>query len=156
MLAAALAVLCIGASHAAPPAPTAPAPDFVLKALDGRNHRLSEYRGEPVVLTFWASWCGPCRESLTALATVAQRTSTPALGVNLDNTADRAGSVADSLSLKFPTLVDARHGVARTYDVDRLPLTLLIDRDGAVVATWSGAPVDAVELARQIDLLHHQ
>ncbi|HET9694603.1 MAG TPA: TlpA disulfide reductase family protein [Steroidobacteraceae bacterium] len=132
------------------------AADFVLKATDGRNLRLSEFRGDPVIVTFWGSWCGECRENLVTLDDVAARTSTPVLGVNLDGSAERAASVATSLELRIPTLVDARQVVARAYDVSRLPLTLLIDRDGAVRATWDGVPVPGDDLGRRLDSLRQE
>ena len=139
-------------AFAAPPALDSIAPDFALKGIDGRNLRLSEYRGEPVVLHFWASWCGPCRESVAALDALARRSGTPVLGVNLDG-ADRAAAVAGSLHLTTPTLVDAQQSVARTYDVAKLPLTLLLDAEGHVRASWSGVPADLSELTPQLERL---
>jgi peroxiredoxin len=73
-------------------------------------------------------------------------TVTPVIGVNLDGTLDRAAGVAQSLRLQSPTLVDSQQAVARTYDVAKLPLTLLIDADGTVRAAWSGVVPDLTEL----------
>jgi peroxiredoxin len=149
----ATAALALAPAHAAPPAHASTAPDFVLKGIDGHNLRLSEYRGEPVVLHFWASWCGPCRESAAALDRLAQAEGAAVVGVSLDGSVDRAASVASSLRLTTPTMVDVNQAVARIYDVDKLPLTLLLDRDGAVRGAWSGVPVNLAELTPQLEHL---
>jgi peroxiredoxin len=160
MLAAALAgALLYPLISRAAPAQGAVAPDFVLKDVSGHNLRLSEYRGDTVVISFWASWCGPCRESLSQLNAIAAQPGAEApvlLGVNLDGDAGRAASVAESLHLSFPTLVDAKQSVSRLYDVDELPLTLLVDRDGRVRGAWAGDTNPMPELARQIKELQSQ
>ncbi|MCU0259042.1 MAG: TlpA family protein disulfide reductase [Solirubrobacteraceae bacterium] len=133
------------------PAPGSAAPDFVLKDTDGRNQRLSEYRGDVVVVTFWASWCGPCRDTLAQLERLPSRGADGGpvvLGVNVEDDAGRAASVAAALGLGYPTLVDQRQAVGRLYDVERLPLTLLLDRDGVVRGAWSSNEPPGESLAR--------
>jgi peroxiredoxin len=152
-MAAALVALAGLPALAASPQIDSTAPDFALKGIDGRNLRLSEYRGEPVILHFWASWCGPCRESAASLDRFGVETVTPVIGVSLDGTAERASSVAQSLRLQSPTLVDSQQAVARTYDVAKLPLTLLIDADGTIRATWSGVVPNLSELDPHIKRL---
>ena len=152
-LAGAVTPLVAKAAAEAASAGTA-APDFVLKSTDGQNLRLSEYRGDVVVLAFWASWCGACRPALTELNTIA---ATPGsdrpvvLGVSLDRDSGKASSIAQSLSLRFPTLLDDHQVVGRLYDVETLPLTLLVDRDGIVRASWAAAPVPPAELNRALE-----
>jgi peroxiredoxin len=129
------------------------APDFALKGVDGRNLRLSEYRGDVVVLTFWTGRCGPCRATLSGLNALAAGVPGEAptvLGVFIESDTARAASVASSLDLAYPTLVDAQQSVARLYDVDRVPLTLLVDREGVVRGAWSAVEPPSVELAGRI------
>jgi len=134
-------------SHAVPPAGTT-APDFALKDLEGRNQRLSELRGDVVVLAFWASWCGQCRGALQSVSeAVAAADGAPvALGVSLDRDATRAASVVAALGLRFPSMLDGEQTVGRLYDVQHLPLTLLIDREGVVRGSWErdAVPPDAL------------
>jgi len=130
------------------------APDFVLKSTDGHNLRLSEYRGDVVVLAFWASWCGSCKSALAELNTIADAPDSGrpvVLGISLDGDAARASSIAQSLGLKYPTLVDTRQAIGRLYDVETLPLTLLVDRDGIVRGTWASAPAPRAELNRVLE-----
>ncbi|HEX9772119.1 MAG TPA: TlpA disulfide reductase family protein [Steroidobacteraceae bacterium] len=141
------------------PATGTVAPDFALKDLGGANQRLSEFRGDVVVLTFWASWCGPCRETLADLQTV--QAGEPAerpilLSVNIEGDPVRAASVVRSLGVGYDTLLDTRQAVGRLYDVSHLPLTLLLDRDGVVRGAWSRNHVSADELLAGIRELQRQ
>jgi peroxiredoxin len=135
------------ASKAAPAVGTA-APDFALKATDGKNLRLSEYRGDLVVVTFWATWCGECRQALSALNSVGTAASSPpvVLSVNIDADAPRAEAIAKSAGFTHPTLLDTHQQVGRLYTVDHLPVTLLIDREGVVRGSWSHGEIPGAEL----------
>ena len=153
LAAAALAgALCFPLLAHAAPAAGAEAPVFALKDLSGRNQRLSEFRGEVIVLTFWASYCGPCREALQSASTAvaAAGGGAAALGVSLDRDAARASSVADSLDLQFPSLLDQDQSVGRLYDVQHLPTTLVIDREGIVRGAWAREPVSVEQLIEKI------
>ncbi len=133
---AALAVLVAApASQAAMPAVGASAPDFALKSSSGKNLRLSEHRGEVVMINFWATWCGPCRQEMPLLNRLHEqyrKAGFTLLGVNVDDKPQAAQDMARQLGVGFPLLFDSDKQVSRRYDVDAMPTTLLIDRAGKV------------------------
>jgi peroxiredoxin len=111
------------------------APDFALHAVNGNNVRLSEHRGDVVVLSFWGSRCGQCRMQLATLDKSFKTYHSAGLqvfGVNVDDDQGGALEFARTQALGFALLLDPKKAVARIYLVDNLPMTLLIDRSGAV------------------------
>jgi peroxiredoxin len=120
---------------AAPLAPQALAPDFTLRTLDGKNLRLGEQRGRVVLVNFWATWCGPCRQEMPHLNKLYDKYKASGfmlLGVNVDEDTRNAVAVADKLGVRFPVLPDADKRVSQKYDLRAMPSTVLIDRDGRV------------------------
>ena len=112
-----------------------PAPDFALKSANGENMRLSEYRGDVVMINFWATWCGPCRQEMPLLDELYsryQRVGFNLLGVNIDDDSRRAMQMVDELGVNFPVLFDARKEVSKLYAVEAMPVTVLVDREGNV------------------------
>ncbi len=112
-----------------------PAPDFALKSSTGQNLRLSEYRGDVVMINFWATWCGPCRQEmplLDELYTRYERVGFSLLGVNIDDDSGRAMEMISELGVGFPVLFDNKKTVSKLYQVDAMPVTILIDREGTV------------------------
>ena len=111
------------------------APDFALKSATGENLRLSEYRGDVVMVNFWATWCGPCRQEMPLLDELYlryQRVGFNLLGVNIDDDAGRAMEMLDELGVSFPVLFDTRKEVSKLYDVQAMPVTVLVDREGRI------------------------
>lgn len=111
------------------------APDFVLKSASGENLRLSEYRGDVVMINFWATWCGPCRQEMPLLDELYsryQRVGFSLLGVNIDDDSRRAMQMVEDLGVSFPVLFDAAKEVSRMYQVEAMPVTVLVDRSGNV------------------------
>jgi peroxiredoxin len=122
------------------------APDFVLKSIAGKNLRLSEYRGEVVMLSFWATWCGDCRAQLEHLGAMRDRyqdAGVELLAVSLDQNARQAGEVTAVAS--YPVLHDAAGEVGRLYDVTKMPVMVLIDRGGVVREVFEGYRRDSEE-----------
>lgn len=111
------------------------APDFTLKSLEGTNLRLEEYRGQVVLINFWASWCGPCRQEMPLLERIHQRyqdTGFAVLGVNVEGEASAARKITDKTKVTFPVLIDAGQKVSEEYEVEAMPSTVVVDRDGVV------------------------
>jgi peroxiredoxin len=113
----------------------AAAPDFTLKSASGENLKLSEYRGEVVLINFWASWCGPCRQEMPALDELHSRYHSlgfTVLGVNVEEDSRKARDVVNDLQVSFPVLFDNSSKVSRLYDVVAMPSTVLVDRNGNI------------------------
>lgn len=111
------------------------APDFALKSSTGENLRLSEFRGDVVMINFWATWCGPCRQEMPLLDELYaryERVGFNLLGVNIDDDSRRAMQMIEELGVDFPVLFDAKKEVSKLYEVDAMPVTVLVDREGNV------------------------
>ena len=122
------------------------AADFALRSLDGQNLRLSEFRGEVVLVNFWATWCSDCREQVTALDGLYSKYHKAGfvlLSVNIDDDRERAADMVRRLKLSYPVLMDERKYVAKLYQLDSLPLTLLMDREGTIRHVYSGYKMGA-------------
>jgi peroxiredoxin len=118
-----------------------PAPDFALKSVNGKNYRLSEYRGRVVLLSFGASWCGECRAQLETLADIHQRyagSGLELLAVSLDRDMHQVDDLARTLDIDFPALHDAGGTVGERYAVNRMPYVVLIDQEGIMRGEYVG------------------
>jgi peroxiredoxin len=128
-------LLAAAGALAGPMAPSTTAPDFTLRTLEGQNLRLGEQRGRVVLVNFWATWCGPCRQEMPHLNKLYEKYKSSGfvlLGVNVDDDPRQAAGVAGKLGVTFPVLADADKRVSRQYDLSAMPSTVLIDRDGRV------------------------
>ena len=122
-------------SHAGAATNAGAAPDFTLKSRDGSNIKLSELRGQVVMVNFWASWCGPCRQEMPLLEQLYQRYQPMGftlLGVNVEEDSSAADKVLKDIPVSFPILYDNKNSVSESYQVRAMPSTFLIDRDGNV------------------------
>lgn len=132
-----IAALCTSAAllAGAPALASIPASDFTLASQKNGNLRLSEQRGEVIMLNFWASWCGPCREEMPLLDSLHARYQPVGFqvwGVNVD--ADRADAEAllKKIPVNFPVLFDGSSDISKLYGVEAMPSSVFIDRDGNV------------------------
>lgn len=138
------------------------APDFTLTTAQGESVSLSEHvdragdAGRPVVLNYWASWCGPCRVETPHLqsASLKYKNQAAILGVNQGENAKTVAEFGVSFSLTYPLLVDDDNSVNDLYGVANLPTTIFIDRKGVVREVFVGLMNRAVleeRLERLID-----
>jgi peroxiredoxin len=134
-----------------------PAPDFALKSMTGENLRLSEYRGEVVVLNFWSTDCGTCVLQMPAVQKLYEQyrdNGLQVLGINIDRNPRKAREMVEKLELAYPVLFDAERSVSREYKLNALPVVVVIDRDGAIRYTHSKyRSADRHEYRREIDEL---
>ena len=126
-----ISLLCVSLAGAA--SVKGPAPNFTLKSLSGENLKLSEMTGNVVLINFWASWCGPCREEmplLNALHKKYQPLGFTVLGINVEEQTDKARDFLSNYPVDFPILLDKENEVSKQYKVIAMPTTVVVDRDG--------------------------
>lgn len=118
------------------------APPFALPSLVDEESviRLSDHRGTPVVLNFWASWCAPCRKEMPVLAQVSAELAGRVDFVGIDHQDRREDALAllREAGVSYPTAFDPAGGAARDYELRGMPTTVFIDADGRVLATSLG------------------
>jgi len=128
-----LLALLAGTATATGPAPAAP--DFALPARDGGEVRLSELKGQVVMINFWATWCGPCRQEMPLLQQIHTKYEPlgfTMLGVNVEPDSAAAQSWLKGMPVSFPILFDRKSEVSSSFGVEAMPSSVLIDREGRV------------------------
>ena len=111
------------------------APDFVLNTFDGGQAKLSDYRGEKVMLNFWATWCPPCRAEMPDMQKFYEDEDVVILAVNLTQTKNEMANIPDFIDefgLTFPILLDESLDVATAYKIQPIPTTYMIDSTGQI------------------------
>ena len=120
-----------------------PAAEFALESLEGPTISFRDYRGKTLVISFWASWCGPCRMELPLLVefyrqTHKQESDFEIIAISIDTTRSDAERAAKSLKLPFPVLLDADSRVAEAYLVNSIPTMFVIDKSGTITYSDTG------------------
>ena len=109
------------------------AADFTLKSNTGKNLRLSDFRGQVVMINFWASWCGPCRQEMPILDQLYKRYGKlgfTLLGVNVEQDSSKANAYLKDIPVSFPILYDTANQTSKLYNVNAMPTTVMVDRNG--------------------------
>jgi len=136
-------------------------PDSTMRGLNGPARNLAEFRGRPLIINVWASWCGPCRDEMASLERLAWRDDADynIIGISTDDYPDRARAFLQSSNATISHFIDFQLQLERILGASRLPLTVLVDADGRVKAKvygakqWDGA--QALELISEAFVLRH-
>ncbi|MBU2608008.1 MAG: TlpA family protein disulfide reductase [Chloroflexi bacterium] len=127
------------------------APDFQLQTLDGQTFSLSGVRGKPVLLNFWATWCGPCRFEMPFLQEIYDEYSNKGLVVIAVDIGESKSDVENFMQregLTLPALLDSQTEVAKLYRVAAIPTTFFIDKDGIIRGRQIGAFTDKAAIEK--------
>jgi thiol-disulfide isomerase/thioredoxin len=115
------------------------APDFRLTTDDGRSFSLRDLQGRPVMINFWATWCGPCRLEMPEIVRFAEMTpELVVLAVNVGEDLAPVDRFAQEFAMALPVVLDQTGEVQDLYQVRAMPTTYFIDRDGVIRAVWAG------------------
>ncbi|MBB5323474.1 peroxiredoxin [Anoxybacillus tepidamans] len=128
----------------------ATAPDFVLTDLNGKTHRLSDYRGKGVFLNFWGTWCKPCEKEMPYINrqyAVYKKQGVEVLAVNVGEPKLSVQKFVDRFGLTFPVVIDREDQVMNAYEINPLPTTFLIDKDGKIKQIITGTMTE--EMVKQ-------
>ena len=133
------------ATLTAAPRPGYLAPDFTLTTLTGDQITLSELRGQPVILNFWATWCAPCRQETPHFQAFHERHGADMvlLGINQRESAADVTNFVDEYAMSYPVLLDSDGSVYDAYQVFGLPTTWFVDSDGVLTAVAPGGVTEA-------------
>lgn len=132
----------------------APLPDVTLQTLDGQKLSSASLKGKVVVIDFWATWCGPCKEELPVLQQLYSKYKSQGLvvvGVSVDNDKGGLGAFLRKHGVTFPNAHDQNHELAKRFAPKKMPSSFVVDRKGVVQAVHAGfTKGDAAFLEQQI------
>lgn len=133
-----------------------PAPDFSLKTADGKTVRLSDFKGHPVLINFWATWCAPCKFEMPALESIYQKYKDKglvilAVDIKTDNGEAAVRKYQQDMGLSFPVVMDTTGETENNYRVRAYPTSFFIGKDGKLREVKRGAFMSADQIAASVD-----
>ena len=131
-----IAILIVGGiTSASSGEANGPAPAFTLTSISGQTASLNQYKGQVVMVNFWATWCGPCQQEMPLLDQMYKKfkpTGFTLLGVNVDKDVPTVKDLLTRKPVTFPILLDPTNQVSKAYHVNDMPSTVIIDRKGDI------------------------
>lgn len=154
LLASGLLIAGCGSDSSSPAAVVGnPAPDFQLPDLDGQTISPNDLKGKPILLNFWASWCGPCRSEMPYLQEIYEERSGEGFMLLAINTGESSPQVQEFLqayNLSLPVLLDTQNSVAEQYGIQYLPTTFFIDGEGIIQEKIVGAFANKTQIETEL------
>lgn len=116
--------------------------EATLHAITGESHTLSYYQGKPLLINIWASWCGPCRKEMHSLEQLSRKNNRKQfnmIGISTDDERKNAATLVHQAKLSFKNYIDKNMVLENMFGADRIPLTILVDKDGRIIQKISGS-----------------
>ena len=138
--------------------------EATLNGFNGKTNKFSDFKGKPLLINVWASWCGPCRAEMGSLERLAQRYNGKefnVIGISTDDYSNRAEAFIEQTKITFDNYLDSKLLLENMLGANTIPLTILVDADGRVLAKARGAyewdnavTIDEIGKAFNIKLKH--
>jgi len=132
-----------------------PVPNFTLSTIDGKDFHFSDYKGKPILINFFASWCLPCREEMPVLEKIVREYGPKGvvfLGIAVDDTEEKMKDFIAKYGVTFPVGLDKTAAIQKSFGIYGIPTTYFIDRNGMINYSHSGVVTEEL-LQHELDKL---